>query len=240
MTENKNKSQIKEFLDSIPDDLDILGDGIDMVIQKEYITFSQRIGSLNDQKTVLGEAKRLSSDDLPVEDKKRILVELAHLGTVESYRTIEKFLKCCDEELKGWTLLSLQECRMFLEGDLSDDKKGFISTGLGGKGDKLRYCFVIRSLNAMPFSEHQQAVIIEQFKFTCKSLNVELEAISFKENCLMAKVLVPMDVAVGEVIESGIKSANKISQCLKFHYYVSNVNIPTDEEISEYLREING
>lgn len=238
--ENKDKSQIKEFLDSIPDNFDILTAGIDMVTQSEYISFSQKINCVDDQKIVLGKAERLFSKELPVEDKKRILVELAHLGTVESYRAIEKFLKYSGKELEAWALLSLQECRMFLESDLLDDKKGFISTGLGGKGNKLRYCFVIRSLNAMPFSKNQREVILEQFKFMCKDLDVELEEISFKENYFRAKVLVPMDVAVEEFIERGIKSSNKISQCLQFHYYVSNVNIPTDEEILEYLREING
>ena len=143
MTENKDKSQIQEFLDSIPDDFDILADGIDVVTQSEYISCSKKVGSIHAQKAIFDKAEGLFSEELPVENKKRILVELAHLGTVESYRAIEKFLKCCDEELKGWTLLSLQECRLFLEGDLLDDNKGFISTGLGGKGGKLRYCFVI-------------------------------------------------------------------------------------------------
>lgn len=224
MTENKDKSQIQEFLDSIPDHFDILGAGIDMDTQSEYIALSKKMGSVNDQKTVFDKGERLFSEELLVEDKKRILVEVAHLGTVEAYRTIERFLQCSGKELEGWTLLSLQECRMFLEGDLLDDKKGFISTGLGGKENKLRYCFIIRSLSAMPFSINQQEVILEQFNFTCKSLNVELEKMSFKENYLMAKALIPMDVASGEFIERGIKDANKISHCLKFHYYVSNVS----------------
>jgi hypothetical protein len=47
-----------------------------------------------------------------------------------------------------------------------------------------------------------------------------------------------MDIAVGDVIEEGIKECNKMDEFLYFHYYVTNIKKPTKEEISKYLGEI--
>ncbi len=48
-----------------------------------------------------------------------------------------------------------------------------------------------------------------------------------------------MDVAVGKVIDEGIRECNKMSEFLFSDYYVTNVKKPTPEEISMYLNEIS-
>jgi len=55
----------------------------------------------------------------------------------------------------------------------------------------------------------------------------------------MIEILIPMDVAVGEVIEGDISECNKMSEFLFSDYYVTNVKKPTPEEISMYLNEIS-
>ena len=47
-----------------------------------------------------------------------------------------------------------------------------------------------------------------------------------------------MDVAVGDAIEEGISECNKMEEFLFFHYYITNVKKPTNEEILEYLQQI--
>jgi hypothetical protein len=54
----------------------------------------------------------------------------------------------------------------------------------------------------------------------------------------MIGILVPMDVAVGEVIGEGIKQCNMMGEVLFVDYYVTNVMKPTKLEILKYLREI--
>jgi len=58
---------------------------------------------------------------------------LAHLGTPESCRILEKYLKSPETNLRDWALLSQKECRMFLENVLLEEEGGFISTGLEGR-----------------------------------------------------------------------------------------------------------
>ena len=54
----------------------------------------------------------------------------------------------------------------------------------------------------------------------------------------MIGMLIPMDIAVGEIIEEGIGECNKIGEFLFLDYYVTNVGKPTYEEVSNYLEEI--
>jgi hypothetical protein len=233
-----DKEQIQNFLGSIPDNFAVLEQGVPPSVQKEYIDLSKRIIRRFKTKTILERSQNLFDQQTGVQVKKKILIELAHLGTVESYRTIEKFLRQVDKELNVWAVLALRECRMFLESDLLEEKKGFISTGLGGKDNKIRYCFVIRSKDGMSFQKKQQEIIQDQFKRTCAKLDSVLENISFQNNFLSASILVSMDVAVGDVIEHGIENCNKEEPYLKFHYYVTNVSPPTEKDIKEYLEEI--
>ena len=134
--------------------------------------------------------------------------------------------------------MALRESRMLLESDLLEEEKGFISTGLGGRENRLRYCFVIRSNDGAPFHQRQMNIIQEQFKRTCEELEAELESLSFQKNYLIANALISMDVAIGNFIERGIETCNKEEPCLKFHYYVTNVRPPTTKDIQEYLKEI--
>jgi hypothetical protein len=233
-----DKNQIQNFLESIPNDFNILDKGISQSVQKEYIDLSKKIIQRDNSKTILKRSQNLFKQQSGIQLKKRILIESAHLGTVESYRIIEKILKQEDKKLEAWAVLALRECRMFLESDLLEVKKGFISTGLGGKDNRIRYCFVVRSHASIPFRKRQQDIIQDQFKRICAELNAVLENISFQKNYLNASVLVSMDMAAGDVIERGIENCNKEEPCLKFYYYVTNVSPPTEKDIKEYLEEI--
>ena len=59
---------------------------------------------------------------------------MAAIDDVGAYRSIEKYSKNADDELKHWSLLALQESRMLLQSKLLDQSQIFISTGLGGEG----------------------------------------------------------------------------------------------------------
>jgi hypothetical protein len=170
--------------------------------------------------------------------KKRTLILLAHFGTAESYKILEKYLKSSERTLRDWALLSLKECRMFLESALLEEEGGFISTGLGGKDNKLRYYFIVGSKGGLSFSETHRNTLNAWFETISQRYNSEIEEINFETNYAMIRILIPIDVAVGDVIEEGISQCNKMEEFLFFHYYVTNVKKPTNEEILQYLEEI--
>jgi hypothetical protein len=164
---------------------------------------------------------------------------LAHLGTAESCRTLEKYLKISERNLRDWALLSLKECRTFLESVLLQEEGGFISTGLGGKDNKLKYYFIVSSKDSLPFSETHRNTLKRGFETISDKYKSGIEEINFEATYAMIGILIPMDVSVGEVIEEGISECNKMSEFLFPHYYVINVKKPTPGEISKYLEEIS-
>jgi hypothetical protein len=231
-----NRDNSKDVLDSFV----LIDEAIDLSIQKEYLHFSETIGFDNvDYEEVLTESDKLFCGDTPIELKKRILVPLAHLGTPESCKILEKYLKISEGNLRDWALLSLKKCRMLLESVLLQEEGGLISTGLGGKDNKLRYYFIVSSKDSLPFLETDRNTIESGFETISHKYKSEIEEINFEATYAMIGILIPMDVAVGEVIEKGISECNKTSEFLFLDYYVTNVKKPTQEEISKYLEEIS-
>ena len=232
----------KDNLEKSKNDLDsftLIDEAIDLSIQEEYFSFSETIDFDNvDYEEVLTESDKLFDKHTPIELKKRILILLAHLGTAESCRIVEKYLMISEGNLRDWALLSLKECRAFLESVLLHEESGSISTGLGGKENKLRYYFIVSSKDGLPFSETHRDTLKRGFETISHKYKSEIEEINFEATYVMIGILIPMDVAVGEVIEEGISECNKMSEFLFPDYYVTNVKKPTPEEISKYLEEI--
>ncbi|MGA2466972.1 MAG: hypothetical protein ABSH06_21810 [Thermodesulfobacteriota bacterium] len=218
----------------------LIDEAIDLSIQEEYLSFSETIDFDNvDYKEVLTESDKLFDKHTPIELKKRILILLAHLGSPESCRVLERYLKISEGNLRDWALLSLKECRTFLESVLLQEEGGFISTGLGGKDNKLRYYFIISSKDGLPFSESHRNTLKRGFETISHKYKSEIEEMNFEATYAMIGILIPMDVAVGEVIEEAISECNKTGEFLFPDYYVTNVKKPTPEEISKYLEEIS-
>ena len=86
---NDKDEDIREFLDNLPDKLDILEQGVDFQIQKEYIDYSHTFdrGELTETETV--KLSRILYDiKMSIEAKKKSLTILAHLGTIIAFRQI--------------------------------------------------------------------------------------------------------------------------------------------------------
>ncbi len=233
-----NTEDIQKFLDSIPDKFNILEEGVDMQTQIEYINHSHSFDrrELTEEETI-GLGKILLSNNIPIEGKKKALGLLAHLGTIAAFRQIEKYNNHPDNELKQWTLLSLQECKMFLEGSLLDESMGFISSGLGGIDNRLRYYFLVLPLTNQLFTNPQKDIIKNEFILVCKDLNSILETIDLSNDAFVSiTLLMPLDIALGTVIETGIKKCNDLGTFVFEYYYATNQNIPDLKEIDNIIK----
>ncbi len=237
MMNNESNDQIKDILSTIPDQLRIVEERINPSVQQEYLVYTANIDAVPySEEAIAVKSQSLFDQSIPLKTKKETLAILAHSGTVQSYRTIEKYLESAQPELYDWSVLALQECRMFLESSLMDENTGMVMTGLGGKGNRLRYFFAIRSIDDNPFTDTQKATVELSFSDICRRLNSILEEIQVHQHYATMKVLVPLDVAVGDVIEGGIDSCNRVNSFLDIHYFTTNVEIPAAAEILDYLR----
>lgn len=230
---------IREFLNNLPDKYDILEEGIDIQTQKEYIDHSHTFdrGELTETET-LNLSSILFDTKATIETKKKALTLLAHLGTITAFRQIEKCYDNPDKDLRQWTALSLQECKMFLESTLTDQNTGFISSGLGGLKNRLRYYFLILSSTDRPFTTTQKNIIKEELNLVARDLNSIVESVYLSDTFVGLIVLVPMDVAVGTIIETGIKKCNELGNFVFEHYYVTNQEIPDKSEIKDIIKKV--
>ena len=135
----------------------------------------------------------LFNPDISIEEKKNLLVLLASQEKVEAFRAVEKYAYNPDPELREWSILALQESRMVLQSSLMDEQYVYISTGLGGKGQNLRYFVVfIGRETILEYNSMQQRLIQTELEYALKDNNGTLEEISFHDNLAILILLLPV------------------------------------------------
>jgi hypothetical protein len=236
MEEHENLyEKIQEILGGRPGSLKILEHQIDMDLQMEYYDCSRRLQVDVDEQWAMDQAKYLDEPGYSNQVKKEILARLATIDRVECYRYIEAFLESADDSVRDWALLALNESRMHLESKLLEENQVFISTGLGGKEQKLRYFVVLVSRNNLELGPTQKKVISNEFDFILRKYDAELEKISFSEYMATILLLLPMDLSLKMVFQEAIDECNKYGDFLKDDFIVTNVKTLSFQEIKDFL-----
>ena len=138
-------NKIQNYLGNAPENLTVLEEQIDIELQMEYFDLSGEVKKNINKDKVLSEKDMIFLNDISLDEKKELLCKLASVEDVAAYRTLEKYLKQSPQDIYKWAFLALQESKMLLESSFLDENRVFISTGLGGKGRKLRYNVVFLS-----------------------------------------------------------------------------------------------
>jgi hypothetical protein len=236
MRDNENLyDKLKELMGKNPGKLSIMEDIVDVDLQVEYFEYSKRIATEYDEKWALDQAELLADEDYPVEDKKRLLARLATIEDVAAYRKIESYTKNPDPLLRDWSLLALQESRMHLEIYFLEENQVFISTGLGGKEDKLRYFVVLIARNRDELSDFQKKIVEKEFAFVMDSYDVEIEEYSSSGYLATFLLLLPIHLSVKEVFSRGIEECNQYGDFLRENCIITNVKKLSFEEIVEFI-----
>ncbi len=181
----------------------------------------------------------LFDENASIFQKKVLLVQLASVDDVGAYRALEKYSKEPDLALKDWAVLSLQESRMVLQSELLDENQVFISTGLGGKGNLLRYHVILLYSMEEMANETQEKIVKNEFSFVLKKFHAELEKINFLEHYASLLLLIPLNIPVNEVIQRAIKDCNEFGDFLQSNFIVTNVKELSHQEIQDYIRREN-
>jgi hypothetical protein len=236
MEEHENLyEKIQEILGGAQGNLKVLEQQIDMDLQVEYYECSMKLKKEVEEKWALENAKYLKEPGYSEQVKKEILARLASIEKVECYRHIETFLQTAEENLRDWAVLALNESRMLLESRLLDESQVFISTGLGGKEEKLRYFVALLSRSNLNLDASQKMVINNEFDYILKKSDAEVEEIQFSEYIATILLLIPMSLSLTEVIEEAIKECNKYGDFLNSSFIVTNVKTLSFMEIKDFL-----
>jgi len=236
MQEHENLyEKIQEILGGSPGKLKILEDQIDMDLQVEYYECSKRIKEDKDEAWAFEHMQYLAEPGYSLDVKKEILARLGTIEKVESYRAIEAFVKIAKNPLRDWALLSLNESRMQIEGDIMNENQVYISTGLGGKGDKLRYFVVLMSRTNTDLTPTHQMVIKNEFKYILKKYDAEVEDVKFSGYLATILLLLPMNFSLKDVFQEAIEECNKFGNFLYDDFIVTNVKTLSFREIEDFI-----
>lgn len=236
MEEHENLfEKIQEILGGNSGSLKILEQQIDMDLQVEYYECSRRMKEDRSMDWAMNHMQYLGEPGYSEDVKKEILARLATLEKVESYRAIESFLREGELSLRPWALLALNECRMHLESRIMDENQVYISTGLGGRGNKLRYFVVLVSRSKIDLTSTHQMVIRNEFEFILKKFDAELEEVKFSGYLATLLLLLPMNYSLKTVFQEAINECNLYGDFLNDHFIVTNVKTLSFEEIQNFL-----
>ena len=227
--------KIQEILGGTPGNLKVLEQKIDMDLQMEYYDCSMKIREERSDAWALEHMQYLSEPGYSVDVKKEILARMASVESVECYRAIETFLEDVDGVLHSWAILALNESRMLLESKIMDENQVFISTGLGGKDEKLRYFVVLMSRARIDLTESQKMVIKNEFEFILKKFDAVMEESNFSGYLATILLLLPMNHSLKSVFKEAIDECNRYGDFLNDDFIVTNVRVLSFGEIVDFL-----
>lgn len=227
--------KIQELLGNFKGNYSVLQEQVDIDVQLEYFESSKKIRKSKLAKDSVVLINKLNSSGSDLDQKKHILVQLASLDQVEAYRAIEKYHNNPDPELKDWSTLAMQESRVLLESSFLDENQVFISTGLGGKGAKLRYFIVLIAKKGLEFNDLQKKIISNELSFIFQKYSAEVEDIQFSDRFSAVKALIPLKVSLNGLFTEVIDECNQYGDFLHANVIVTNVKVLTFDEISDYL-----
>ncbi len=229
--------QIQSLAGQFGSKISILEEQIDVHLQMQYFKLSKAVKKNLDPDSVLIQAPDLENPDLELENKKIILARLASIDKVEAFRVLENCVKNADPNLRPWAVLALQESRMLLESTLLEENQVFISTGLGGRGNKLRYFIVLVSNLTEPLSAYQEKIVNNEFELALKKHQGELETMNFSDKFVSITALIPIDIPIQGLLKGIVEECNQFGGFLKQNFLITNVKTLNSKEIDNFINQ---
>ncbi|MBQ7214300.1 MAG: hypothetical protein IJS25_07200 [Bacteroidales bacterium] len=234
--------QLNEFLQSLPKHFQVLETPVDVDVQLAYYQQArtqEKPGTPPDGKQLEQYEETLRSGQTDTEEKKRLLITLASVGTPEAYRIIERYAAKPDEGLEAWSIMALHESKMVLESSLLDENQVYISTGLGGKDDMLRYFAVILHKQA-PLEDFQKKVLDGEVRDAVNAAEGVTERIAHYGGFSTVQLLIPVRNDLTHVLISAIQESNAYGDFLETDMLITNMKILSNKEIMQLIAQKNG
>lgn len=245
MKESQDIKMFKRFQDSFrkwSGHFRILEQRIPVEEQMEYFKYAEKLrkkeGRENVSETDLSALQsELNDPDVSVSHKKYLLALLASLHLVKAYRIVEEYAEAPDPEMANWAYMALMESRIVLESDLSDEKQILISTGMGGKGEKLRFYVLILANELKPFQDYQRKIVEREFPYQLEKADCEIEQLTIGEQYVAMVFLIPVLAEIKQVIERVINECNEYGNFLSSSFTITNVKELSEEEVHEVIKK---
>jgi hypothetical protein len=238
-------NQFQTFLNKTDGEFYVFEHQVPLETQMEYYKNSNRIRSIlaplqpnesDKEADYIQFVSELQNPETSKEAKKQILSVLAVSKQIKAYRILEKYLQSPDKELTDWAYMALMESRMMLETEFSDERLIYISTGLGGKGKKLRYYVLLLSTTGNLFLDYQKQVIEREFAYTLSKEDGEMEQLDIYDNHIEMLILVPFQTDIKKILTYTIHECNLYGDFISDIVTVTNVKKLSNKEIAKIIK----
>jgi len=191
-----------------------------------------------DKEKLLQETEKLYSPNVPLDEKKELIVKFSFIDDINFYKALKKYEKFADKELKNWVKIAIKQSEVILENSLGELNNVLIFSGLGGKKDKIRFfgTFFLRYPNNK-FSEYQKLVIKNELLEGLKSYNCELEKLYFNNFFAAFIFLAEIKSNLGEILKKILEEINVYGNFLKNNFIITNIKIPSIKEIKMFTTQ---
>lgn len=223
-----NEDSVEQTL-QIPDEIRIIPYNLSPSLISAYHEYAQSLSDVNFDPELL---EKDWSDIGDEETFKRLVVLISLQSSVKTYRFLEKIEKEVEDQYqKNWVRLGLIHAQMLLEQSLMDTTIGFIVSGLGGEGKRLRYNVVIGSTEPITHSLakaiHQECQSNDQsFDMVCEN------TFHFQPNYVQLQILVPFQQTPEKLIRLLIDRYDFLDK----KYMESNMRFFEKDEIEKWLK----
>lgn len=238
MEEEDYYRNIQRALEQLPENFSILEEQIEIDLQMRYFDFAREIRRRDIAAECFANREELFLPEVSDERKREILSAIASIDDVKAFRAIEKFASESSGKLKQWAVLAMQESKMLIQSSLLDEQQVFISTGLGGKGQKLRYYVVFINRNEHELlTSTQQKLLKDELVYELKSYDGEFESMDFMEGFSTSLVILPLQTDIKMVFRNIVDECNQYGNFLNDDLIVTNVKMMSRSEIIQLLHQ---
>ena len=238
MKEEDIRKYIQNKLKKSFENFQIFEEGIDLETQIEFEKLTKSFFEKDFQEIDINTAeKNLYDTSFSETDKKEILISLSFSDDVKAYRLIEKFRTDSNNTLKEWSALSLQKSRAHIEHSLSNEDKVYISSGLGGSGDKLRYFLVFSATKDITFTDFHKKIVKKEIDFTLTKFDGVTENITFYDYFVTVVCLIPIHISLDQIFKNILDECNELGNFMSDKVIATNTEKIDEETIVKILNE---
>ena len=234
MKNDKNAlTDLQHSLENLKGNLHVLEINIPVVKQMEYFRFSEAIKKDQFKKpSIDAQMNVLTSPEASPVEIKYALSYLAVSGDVRAYRAIEAYHELYPDD---WASMALMQAKITLESEFSDEKQIFISTGLGGRGNQLRFYAFFKSNGKKNFTGYQRELIEKEIPYSIQNHHGTLEDIQIKDNYFTILFIIHFKVDIKSMLEEAIEECNQYGNFINKGFIITNVKVFSEEEIQNEL-----
>jgi hypothetical protein len=213
---------------------------VDIEVQMEYMQMMRRAGKpLASDEAIANAQEQLLDPDTALSVKKKLLQKLSQVEKVEMLRFLEQYAADAADDLRDFAQLAAFHSQLYLESSLLDEPQMVVASGMGGKGQCLRFFVALFPETARRLSESQKRLVKKEFAYIFQDFNAEIENdIDFVGKYPKFTMLVPFQTHPSKIVAESIKSCNELGRFLRDGAIISNLKPLDDKEIDKVWHDI--